>query len=474
MIKDEEYFTEGRTDSMKILIKGAGDLATGIASRLYGAGHQILMTEISTPLTVRRTVALSRAVYEGCAEVEEMRAFRADSQEEAGEILSRGDIPVMVDPEAECRIWYEPDVVVDAILAKKNLGTRITDAPFVIGVGPGFTAGSDCHCVVETKRGHTLGNVIWQGSAIPNTGVPGNVGGYTIERLIRASAAGKIEPRVKIGECVEAGQVVAFTGGEPVYAQMSGIVRGMLQEGAAVTENLKIGDIDARAELSHCYTISDKARAIGGGVLEAVSRFGLMKGRYAIVILAAGAGTRFGGDKLRALVREKPIYEHMLDKVKAFSSFPAFIVTGDGQIAAAAEKRGIEAVRNSEPEKGIARSLCLGLEAAKKAFADAGREDSLRGVLFSVCDQPGLETATMQRIFNTAVLHPGSIVCAGRSGRTGNPVLWDRQYFSELEKLTGDVGGRRIMSEHKDRIRIVEAEAEELIDIDRREDLRSL
>ena len=249
---------------MKILIKGAGDLATGIASRLYGAGHQILMTEIAEPLTVRRTVALSRAVYEGCAEVEEMRAFRADSQEEAGEVLSRGDIPVMVDPAAQCRRWYEPDVVVDAILAKKNLGTEITDAPFVIGVGPGFTAGNDCHCVVETKRGHTLGNVIWQGSAVPNTGVPGNVGGFTIERLIRASAAGKIEPRVKIGDFVEAGQVVAVTGGEPVYARMSGIVRGMLQEGADVTENLKIGDIDARAEISHCYTISDKARAIGG------------------------------------------------------------------------------------------------------------------------------------------------------------------------------------------------------------------
>ena len=198
---------------MKILIKGAGDLATGIASRLYGAGHQILMTEIAEPLTVRRTVALSRAVYEGCAEVEEMRAFRADSREEAGEVLSRGDIPVMVDPEARCRRWYEPDVVVDAILAKKNLGTEITDAPFVIGVGPGFTAGNDCHCVVETKRGHTLGNVIWQGSAVPNTGVPGNVGGYTIERLIQASAAGKIEPRVKIGDYVEAGQGVSPAGG---------------------------------------------------------------------------------------------------------------------------------------------------------------------------------------------------------------------------------------------------------------------
>ena len=459
---------------MKILIRGAGDLATGIASRLYGAGHQILMTEIAVPLTVRRTVALSRAVYEGSAQVEEMKGVLVKDQAGAEQVMENGDIAVVVDEKAVCCEWFRPDVIVDAILAKKNLGTEITDAPFVIGVGPGFTAGNDCHCVVETKRGHTLGNVIWQGSAIPNTGVPGNVGGYTIERLIRASAAGKIEPRVKIGDYVEAGQVVALTGGEPVYARMSGIVRGVLQEGADVTENLKIGDIDARAEISHCYTISDKARAIGGGVLEAVSRFGAMQGRYAIVILAAGAGTRFGGDKLRALVREKPLYEHMLDKAKVFSSFPSFIVTGDEQIAKAAEKRGITAVQNREPERGIALSLCLGLEAARKAFADPGREDRLRGILFTVCDQPGIETATMQRIFNTGILHPGSIVCAGRSGRTGNPVLWDRRYFPGLAELTGDVGGRQIMDSHREQIRIVETEAEELIDVDRREDLRSL
>ena len=160
--------------------------------------------------------------------------------------------------------------------------------------------------MVETKRGHTLGNIIWKGSAIPNTGVPGNVAGYTIERLIRAAADGILEPRVQIGDYVEKGQTVAVTGGMPVYAQMSGVVRGMLQAGVEVTRNLKIGDIDARAEVSHCYTISDKARAIGGGVLEAVTGFERMKDRFAIVILAAGAGTRFGGNKLNALVKNKP------------------------------------------------------------------------------------------------------------------------------------------------------------------------
>lgn len=448
---------------MKILIKGAGDLATGIASRLYEAGHQILMTEIGTPLTVRRTVALSRAVYDKRAKVEEMEAFRADSEKEAKSILERGDIAVMVDPEAGCREWYRPDVVVDAILAKRNLGTKITDAAFVIGVGPGFTAGEDCHCVIETKRGHTLGNIIWRGSAIPNTGVPGNVGGYTIERLIRASADGIMEPRAKIGDIVEKGEVVALTGGKPVYAQMPGVVRGMLQSGVSVKEGLKIGDIDARAEVSHCYTISDKARAIGGGALEAVTGFERMKGRYAIVVLAAGAGVRFGGNKLHAPADGMPMYEKMLRNVQAFSSFPAYIVTGDEKIAKEAKKRGITPVPNDRPEEGISLSLRLGLEAAL--------QNPLKGVLFSVCDQPYLTVSTIQQIFHTAVLHPGSIVCAGHGGKGGNPVLWDRRYFPELLELSGDVGGRQIIQKYQEYIRIVETDERELNDVDRREDI---
>lgn len=450
---------------MKILIRGAGDLATGIASRLYGAGHQIVMTEIEVPLTVRRTVALSRAVYEEKAQVEDMTGVLVRNRAEAEKVMTDGDIAVMVDEEASCRRWFEPDVIVDAILAKKNLGTKITDAPFVIGVGPGFTAGVDCNCVVETKRGHTLGNIIWRGSAIPNTGVPGNVAGYTIERLIRAAAEGVLEPKVQIGDYVEKGQTVAVTGGEPVYAQMSGIVRGMLQAGVQVTRNLKIGDIDARAEVSHCYTISDKARAIGGGVLEAVSGFERMRDGFAIVILAAGAGTRFGGNKLSALVKNKPLYEHTLERVQAFGAFSAFIVTGSEEIASEAEKRGITPVWNREPEKGISLSLVLGLKKALESRTD------LRGVLFSVCDQPGLDTSTMQQIFRTSSLHPGSIVCAGSGTRTGNPVCWDAVYFPELLELTGDEGGRQIMRKHREKVRIVQADPEELKDIDRKEDL---
>lgn len=450
---------------MKILIRGAGDLATGIASRVYGAGHQILMTEIATPLTVRRTVALSRAVYEGTACVEEMTGILAGNREEAEKIMAAGNIAVMTDETASCRHWYQPDVIVDAILAKKNLGTKITDAPFVIGVGPGFTAGEDCNCVVETKRGHTLGNIIWKGSAIPNTGVPGNVAGYTIERLIRASADGLLIPKVQIGDYVEKGQILAYTGEKPVYALMSGMVRGMLQDGVTVTENLKIGDIDARTERSNCYTISDKARAIGGGVLEAVSGFERMKGKYGIVILAAGNSTRFGGDKLLVQVKGKPLYMHTLEKVCAFGSFPSVIVTGSGEISEASKKIGITPVYNGSPEKGISLSLTLGLRKMLEIYPD------IKGVLFCVCDQPGMSASTIQKIFLCSSRHPDSIVCAGRGPKRGNPVCWDRKYFGELLELTGDEGGKQIMGNYKEKIRVIEAEPEELKDIDRKEDL---
>ncbi len=256
---------------MKILIRGAGDLATGIVSRLYNAGYrEIVMTEKAVPLTVRRTVALSRAVYEGRAEVENLTGILATDINDVKFIISQGNIPIMIDEKGEIMNVFKPDVLIDAIIAKKNLGTAIDMAPLVIGVGPGFNAGIDCNYVVETKRGHYLGSVIRTGMAIPNTGIPGDIGGYTIERLIKASADGVMEPLVEIGDVVEKGDIVARTGGKAVYAKMSGMVRGMLQSGVKVTEGLKIGDIDSRCEREHCYTISDKARAIGGGVLEIV------------------------------------------------------------------------------------------------------------------------------------------------------------------------------------------------------------
>lgn len=255
---------------MKVLIKGAGDLATGIAIRLKKCGFSIVMTDISVPTTVRRTVAFSRAVYENEVTIEGITGRLVQSVEEAEEVVQNGDIAVIVDEKAAILYEWNPMVMIDAILAKKNLGTTIHDAPLVIGVGPGFTAKKDCHLVIETKRGHYMGKVITSGSAIANTGIPGNIGGYTTERIIRATADGLMKPVAAIGDQVELGQLVAYTGDKPVYANMPGIVRGMLQENVKVFEGMKSGDIDNRCEIDHCFTVSDKARSIGGGVLEGI------------------------------------------------------------------------------------------------------------------------------------------------------------------------------------------------------------
>lgn len=254
----------------KVLIKGAGDLATGIACRLHRCGFVVVMTDIAVPTTVRRTVAFSRAVYEEKAVVEDITGVFCHNIGEIEAALSSDDIAVLVDEYCEIRNIWKPDVVVDAILAKKNLGTNITDAGTVIGVGPGFTAGVDCHAVIETKRGHDLGRVIWKGSAIPNTGVPGMIGGYDKERIIRASSNGIFRGAVTIGSLVSKGDVVGYSGETPIYALVGGVVRGLLQDGVPVTTGMKSGDVDPRSVVDSCFTVSDKATAIGGGVLEAI------------------------------------------------------------------------------------------------------------------------------------------------------------------------------------------------------------
>lgn len=264
---------------VRILIRGAGDLASGIALRLYHSGFSIVMTEIPVPTTVRRTVAFSPAVYQKHAVVEDVTGVLCGDIEAIQTAVSRGKIAVVADELAKLRAEWQPDIIVDAILAKHNLGTAITDAPVVIGVGPGFLAGTDCHCVIETKRGHYLGRCIWTGGAIPNTGIPGLIGGYGIERLLRAAGNGIFRGTVSIGDRVTAGQTVAYAGEIPVKAAIDGIVRGLLQDGVPVTEGMKVGDVDPRCEPDHCFTVSDKARAIGGGVLEAILQM-LMRGKY--------------------------------------------------------------------------------------------------------------------------------------------------------------------------------------------------
>ena len=245
-------------------------MATGIALRLWRAHIRVVMTDIERPTAIRRTVCFSQAIVHGETVAEAVTAKQAASAKAALDILKTGCIPVLADPEGACIPALKPDAVVDAILAKKNLGTKITDAPVVVGVGPGFTAGVDCHAVVETMRGHYLGRVIHEGSAIPNTGIPGLIGGFAGERVLRAPADGVFHQILDIGAQVKMGDVAATVDGVPMACTLDGVLRGILADGTPVFKGMKAGDIDPRCEIKHCYCASDKALAVGGGVLEAV------------------------------------------------------------------------------------------------------------------------------------------------------------------------------------------------------------
>jgi xanthine dehydrogenase accessory factor len=255
---------------LRILIRGSGDLATGIAHRLFRAHMQVVLTDLPYPLCIRRTVAFSQAMFDGEAEVEGVVATRISGPEEVAAVWKQHQIPLLADPEARCKAVLKPQVIVDAIIAKRNLGTKRDDAPLVIGCGPGFQAGVDVDAVIETNRGHNLGKVLYQGSAAPDTGIQGVVAGHAAERVLRAPRDGSLRPVRRIGDLVHAGDVVAYVEEDPMITTISGVVRGLLPEGAAVQAGLKSGDVDPRGIVEHCYTISDKARAIGGGVLEAI------------------------------------------------------------------------------------------------------------------------------------------------------------------------------------------------------------
>lgn len=272
-VQDNSFLKKLRLDDYKVIIKGAGDLASGAAHRLLRAGFQVVMLELPRPLVVRRSVSFASAVFEGTVEVEGVTASLVDEKYQIGECWSRGVIPLFVDPEGTLIKEIKPHVLIDAVMAKRNVGTSITDAPIVIGLGPGFTAGKDVMAVVETKRGHNIGRVIYSGTAAANTGIPGEVGGYSSERLIRASAPGRFLPCKEIGEMVQKGEKVAVAGETPVIASVSGLIRGMLYPGLEVEKGMKVGDIDPRGREVDWRTISDKARSVAGGVLEAVLHF---------------------------------------------------------------------------------------------------------------------------------------------------------------------------------------------------------
>ncbi len=262
-----------------VVVRGGGDIASGSIARLYNSGYKVVVLEIAEPTVIRSKVSFAQAMFDGTITIDGITAVKAGSLKEIQRILADGMIPVAEDPDGEYIQALKPAAVVDGILAKKNLGTTKDMAPVVIGLGPGFEAGYDVHAVIETNRGHNLGRVILNGKPEPNTGVPGVIGGHAAKRVVRSTAEGIVKPLKKIGDIVKEGDVLAMIGDTEVKAQIPGVLRGMIHEGMYVPEGFKIGDVDARGNVANCFTISDKARAVGGGTLEALLHLSVPKRR---------------------------------------------------------------------------------------------------------------------------------------------------------------------------------------------------
>lgn len=255
----------------RVAVRGGGDIATGVAHRLKRCGMEVIILECERPTAIRREVSFSEAVYKGKKEVEGITGILVESLGDALEKINGEEIPLLVDPSGKSIGDMRAHVVVDAIIAKKNIGTGIDMASLVIGLGPGFTAGKDCHIVIETMRGHDLGRIIYEGEAIPDTGSPGKVGGYSLERVIHSPAQGELRVIKGIGDEVSKEEIIAYVGETEVKSRITGIIRGMLPDGIRVKKGLKMADVDPRAgQLKNCYTISDKARCVSGGVLEGI------------------------------------------------------------------------------------------------------------------------------------------------------------------------------------------------------------
>lgn len=255
---------------LRILIRGAGDLASGVGHRLFRSNFPVIMTEVPHPLAVRRSVSFCEAIWDGATTVEGVTARLASDSKECLELTAKGEIPVLVDPDLTCLAELKPQVIVDATIAKKNLGLSRDMAPLTIGLGPGFLAPGDVHLAIETKRGHDLGKLIYQGTPSANTGEPGVVLGHSFARVLRAPCDGVFEEKRKLGDMVEEGEIVASVNGEPVKAGVSGVIRGLIRPGVQVESGLKVGDVDPRSDVSYLDSISDKARALGGAVLEGI------------------------------------------------------------------------------------------------------------------------------------------------------------------------------------------------------------
>lgn len=257
-------------NSKLVVVRGGGDIASGIIHRLHRCGYKVIILEIDKPTVIRRTVSFAQAVYDNEIIIEEVKAVKINSLDEVSKVLENNEIPLIVDSNGKSIQELKPFVVVDAILAKKNIGTKIDFAPIVIGVGPGFTAGEDVNAVIESNRGHNLGRVILKGSAEPNTGIPGEIAGFSSERVIKSHIEGIVKHKAKIGDIVTKGEIIGYINDSSIISPLDGVLRGLIQEGIKVPKDFKIGDVDPREKVHYCFTISDKARAIGGAVLEAI------------------------------------------------------------------------------------------------------------------------------------------------------------------------------------------------------------
>lgn len=254
-----------------VIVKSGGDLASGIIQKLHRVGFRVLVLETQTPTAIRRMVSFAEAIYEGKKEIEGIIAIHTKNIIEIYHAWSMDYIPVLIDPNGDYIDKFKPIAVVDAIIAKRNIGMHKNLAPITIAVGPGFTAGKDCNVVIESNRGHDLGRLIYEGEAEPNTGIPGIIAGYSVERVLYAPDEGTTELIHKIGDIVKAGDIIGYVNDKSINTKLDGVIRGLIRDGAYVTKDMKIGDVDPRLDqINNCYTISDKARAIGGGVLEAI------------------------------------------------------------------------------------------------------------------------------------------------------------------------------------------------------------
>ncbi|TCO74779.1 selenium-dependent molybdenum cofactor biosynthesis protein YqeB [Marinisporobacter balticus] len=256
--------------NIKVIVKGGGDLASAVIHKLFQVGFLVIVTELKKPMMVRRTVSFANCIYEKEWTVEGVTAVFVEKDEAVEKMVKQRKIPVVIDSSCNIKNVIKPHIIIDATLAKRNLGTKIDDAPIVIGLGPGFTAKVDVDAVIETMRGHNLGRVIFRGCAVSNTGIPGNINGYTSERVLRAPCEGIVKNSRKIGDRVKRGETIGCVGDEVIKASIDGVLRGLIHHGLFVKRNEKIGDIDPRGEKDNCFSISDKGRNIAGGVLEAV------------------------------------------------------------------------------------------------------------------------------------------------------------------------------------------------------------